>query len=138
MSEQEALSLDENKLSLLKRSNARKGSLGASIALNVVLSLALLVSMSRTPSAAETGVTSLAQTPAREPFSKPLVTCQPTDADSCDCDGEPVGNHAFTPPSWWSTPLTSIYQATALMGGTAVSLAKYKAKATIVVNVASA
>jgi len=66
------------------------------------------------------------------------VTCKPTDAASCMCDGKPIGPDTWKPPSWFSTNATSLWELSAKMNGEDVPLSKYKAKAALVVNVASA
>lgn len=66
------------------------------------------------------------------------VTCDPSDPAKCMCDGVPIGPDTWTPPSWLESNKTSIYETSAAMGGVLTPLSKYKAKATIVVNVASA
>ena len=67
-----------------------------------------------------------------------VVTCDPSDPAKCMCDGVPIGPHTWTPPSWLKSNATSIYDTTALMDGTVTPLSKYRAKATLVINVASA
>ena len=58
---------------------------------------------------------------------------------SCECEGLPIGpGKAFTPPEWARSSLTSIYDASAPLNGEQVPLSRYRAKATLVVNVASA
>ena len=66
------------------------------------------------------------------------VTCDARDPASCMCDGVPIGPSTWTPPSWLHSNKTSIYETTAFMKGSETPLAKFKAKATMVVNVASA
>lgn len=66
------------------------------------------------------------------------VTCDPDDPAKCMCDGVPIGPHTWTPPTWLHSNKTSIYQTDALMNGKQTPLSQYKAKATLVLNVASA
>ena len=66
------------------------------------------------------------------------VSCDPTDAAKCRCsDGEPIGPHTWTEPAYMKGP-KSIYNTTVLMEGAYVPLSKYRAKATLIINVASA
>lgn len=54
------------------------------------------------------------------------------------CDGHPIGKSTWIPPLWLLPSGTSIYNATANLGGVPVPLSAYKAKVTMVTNVASA
>ena len=54
------------------------------------------------------------------------------------CDGIPIGPDTWTPPPWLTSNKTSIYQTDAMMDGILTLLYKYKAKASLVLNVASA
>ena len=54
------------------------------------------------------------------------------------CNGVPIGPHTWKAPSWLESNKTSIYETSAFYAGEEVPLYKYKAKATLVVNVASA
>ena len=82
------------------------------------------------------------------------VTCDPTrsmrrqlrvrsgdssSALSCQCEGLPIGpGRAFTPPEWIKSMMNSLYDGHAPLDGVQVPLSRYRAKATLVVNVASA
>ena len=66
------------------------------------------------------------------------ITCDPADPAKCVCDGKPIGPHTWTPPSWLVSPHKSIYNTSAMYKGSTVPLSQFKAKATLVVNVASA
>jgi len=129
---------DESKAILRNRKDGRLDKrLALSLLLNVGLGVGLLAALlasGRAAAASTVGMASL----SHAPLSKPPVKCAADDYDKCDCGGEPVGAHAQAPPTWWTPPLTSMYQATAPLGGVEVSLSQYKAKATVVVNVASA
>ena len=97
--------------------------------------------------------------------NSPPVLCDPQDPAKCTCNGVPIGPHTWTPQSWLvsnsacgrkctttqrSEPLThapyfrpfnaetSIYETSALIDGVQTPLSKFKAKATMLVNVASA
>jgi len=73
------------------------------------------------------------------PFSlSSTVTCDPQDPAKCMCNGVPIGPHTWKAPSWLESNKTSIYETSAFYAGEEVPLYKYKAKATLVVNVASA
>lgn len=68
----------------------------------------------------------------------PTITCDPNDPAKCDCDGEPIGPHTWTPPGWLISNKTSLYETSAMYDGVLTQLSKFKAKATMLVNVASA
>mmetsp|Transcript_40196 Transcript_40196/g.72220 ORF Transcript_40196/g.72220 Transcript_40196/m.72220 type:complete len:92 (+) Transcript_40196:1-276(+) len=66
------------------------------------------------------------------------VTCRSDDPESCSCDGKPIGPHTWSPPSWMQSNASSLWDLTAQIDGEEVPLSKYRAKAALVVNVASA
>jgi hypothetical protein len=68
----------------------------------------------------------------------PTITCDPSDAGNCKCDGTPIGPSTWTPPKWLHTTKTSVFDTSAAMNGVSTPIAKFRAKAAIVVNVASA
>ena len=68
----------------------------------------------------------------------PTVTCQPQSSGNCVCEGKPIGPDTYVAPAWMTPPDTGIYNTSALIGGVLTPLARYRAKAAIVVNVASA
>lgn len=70
--------------------------------------------------------------------SAPTVTCKSDDPESCMCEGAPIGRHTYSPPPWMESDAASLWDLTAKMDGKDVPLAKYKAKAALIVNVASA
>ena len=97
--------------------------------------------------------------------NSPPIYCDPTNPAKCTCNGVPIGPDTWTAPSWLEsnsdlrsclkpTALydisgvdrvlssllaeTSIYETSALVGGVPTPLSKFKAKATMLVNVASA
>jgi len=57
--------------------------------------------------------------------------------DGCACGGVNIGPKTAVPPSWFLTDLTSMYQTSAQLAGYSAPLVGYKARATLVVNVAS-
>ena len=67
-----------------------------------------------------------------------VVTCSPSNPADCMCDGAPIGPATWTPPSWLVSNKTSIFETSVMMEGKETPLANYQAKATMVVNVASA
>ena len=70
--------------------------------------------------------------------ASPSVTCDPNDQAKCMCNGIPIGPHTWKPPSWLISNKTSLYDTEALLDGALTSLSQFKAKATMLVNVASA
>ena len=68
----------------------------------------------------------------------PQVTCDPGEPGKCMCGGKPIGPKTWSPPSWLKSNHTSIYDTSAYMNGELKSLSVYKAKASMLVNVASA
>lgn len=66
------------------------------------------------------------------------VTCKQDDPATCMCDGAAIGPHTWSPPPWMQSDATSLWDLSAQMDGKEVPLAKYKAKAALIVNVASA
>lgn len=66
------------------------------------------------------------------------VTCKSDDPETCTCGGAPIGPHTWSPPAWMGSTATSLWDLSAQMDGKEVPLAKYKAKAALIVNVASA
>lgn len=70
--------------------------------------------------------------------ASPTVTCDPNDPAKCSCNGVPIGPHTWTPPTWLVTNKTSIYQTSAYLKGALTPLSTLRAKATLMVNVASA
>jgi len=141
------MELDESRDALLKR-EVRPGMqrlASASLALNAALSVVLVLSAlsnraGTAPARAEVelAAASLSSLEVAPVASPPAVTCSPSDADLCDCGGEPVGAHTWSAPGWWTPPLASIYEASAPLRGVPTPLARFRAKATIVTNVASA
>ena len=57
---------------------------------------------------------------------------------TCHCEGIPIGPGKATAPDWAKTTLSSMYDAHATLNGEPVPLSRYRAKATLIVNVASA
>ena len=70
--------------------------------------------------------------------SLPAITCNPSDAGDCTCEGRPIGPSTFSAPAYTHSNHTSIYDTFAPMEGAMVPLSRYRARAAIVVNVASA
>ena len=68
----------------------------------------------------------------------PTITCDPKDPEKCECNGTPIRPHTWKPPAWLVTNFTSIYETSAPIFGKNASLSNYRAKATLVMNVASA
>ena len=66
------------------------------------------------------------------------ITCNPSDPGDCKCEGLPIGPSTFTPPAYSVSNHTSIYATHAPMEGVMVPLSRYRARAALVVNVASA
>lgn len=66
------------------------------------------------------------------------IACDAHDAARCECDGKPLGPDTWTPPPWMSSNASSLWDVTEMMDGKATPLANFKAKAALVVNVASA
>ena len=67
------------------------------------------------------------------------VICDPSDAGKCMCNGVPIGPSTWRPPPWLASNHTSIFQTSAPIKGASTRLSSFSgAKATIVVNVASA
>lgn len=135
----ECVELDESKDTLLNRKR-RPGTntLALSFALNAVLCVALVASLRSHSTVPARAVVEAAARSSQERVSHPVVTCLPSDADTCDCSGAPIGMHTWTPPEWWKSGLASIYEASAPMAGVPTPLSRFKAKATIITNVASA
>mmetsp|Transcript_90272 Transcript_90272/g.156444 ORF Transcript_90272/g.156444 Transcript_90272/m.156444 type:complete len:90 (-) Transcript_90272:741-1010(-) len=68
----------------------------------------------------------------------PTVTCEAGDPGKCECEGSPIGPHTWAPPSYMYSTATSFWDLSEKMYGKDTPLANFKAKAAIVVNVASA
>lgn len=70
--------------------------------------------------------------------SSPAITCEPNDPAKCSCDGVPIGPHTWKPPTWLVSNKTSLYDTSAPLAGIETPLSKFPAKATMLINVASA
>lgn len=66
------------------------------------------------------------------------ITCSKDDPETCLCDGVPIGPHTYSQPTWMQNNATSLWDLAAQMHGEEVPLANYRAKAALIVNVASA
>jgi len=66
------------------------------------------------------------------------ITCDPADPAKCMCDGSPIGPDTWSPPSWLVSNKTSIFDTSAPFNGHMTPLSKFRAKATLLINVASA
>lgn len=72
-----------------------------------------------------------------EAGAAPIITCSATDSDNCTCGGKPIGHSVYVPPAWLGSTKGSIYDTSAKVGRKETSLANYKAKVAMIVNVAS-
>ena len=70
--------------------------------------------------------------------SLPTISCDPSDAGKCMCDGAPIGPTTWVPPAWLVSKHRSIYDTYAYQDSVRVPLSNFKAKAAMVINVASA
>jgi hypothetical protein len=102
--------------------------LRASIAVNVLFLFLFLTTGSRKPDLPS----QLVET--SKVLSDSRVSCGP---DGCTCGGHKIGPQSAAPPSWFLTDLSSMYETSAKLSGKDVPLSNYRAKATLVVNVAS-
>jgi len=68
----------------------------------------------------------------------PTVTCSPSDAQDCTCEGAPVGPTEWIAPEYLNNNASSLWDLSEKYYGEDVPLVKFRAKAAIVMNVASA
>jgi hypothetical protein len=104
--------------------------LRASIAANVLLFFFFITMSSRQPSLSS----QLIETTKGLTEADSKVSCGP---DGCTCGGDKIGPQTAIPPSWFLTDLHSMYETSAMLAGKDLPLSNYRAKATLVVNVAS-
>mmetsp|Transcript_11569 Transcript_11569/g.42314 ORF Transcript_11569/g.42314 Transcript_11569/m.42314 type:complete len:147 (-) Transcript_11569:1544-1984(-) len=70
--------------------------------------------------------------------SEPEVVCEPEDNQACTCEDQSIGRSTFVSPPWRTPNVTSFWDLTASLGGRDLPLRDFRAKAALVVNIASA